>query len=149
MSPEYAMEGRFSIKSDVFSFGVLLLEIISGKKNSSFYDSDPLHLLGYAWKLWNADRGMELMDPTLDNPSSTSTLLRYINIGLLCIQGYPDDRPTMSDVVSMLNNEYAPLPKPKEPTFSLCRLVVNTNASFSNNENHSINTVTISEIEAR
>jgi hypothetical protein len=47
MSPEYAMEGLFSIKSDVFSFGVLVLEIVSGKKNTSFYHSDTLHLLGH------------------------------------------------------------------------------------------------------
>jgi len=40
MAPEYAMEGLFSVKSDVFSFGVLLLEIISGKKNSGFYLSE-------------------------------------------------------------------------------------------------------------
>lgn len=48
MSPEYAMEGTFSIKSDVFSFGVLVLEIVSGRKNSSFYQLDrPLNLVGY------------------------------------------------------------------------------------------------------
>lgn len=40
MSPEYAMHGQFSVKSDVFSFGVLLLEIISGKRNRSFYQED-------------------------------------------------------------------------------------------------------------
>jgi len=47
MSPEYAMEGLFSVKSDVFSFGVLLLEIISGKKNTGFYQTSSLNLLGY------------------------------------------------------------------------------------------------------
>ena len=47
MSPEYALEGIFSIKSDVFSFGVLLLEIVSGKKNTGFYRTDSLNLLGY------------------------------------------------------------------------------------------------------
>lgn len=47
MSPEYAMQGLFSDKSDVFSFGVLLLEIISGRRNSSFYDCDSLTLLGF------------------------------------------------------------------------------------------------------
>ena len=46
MSPEYAMEGLFSIKSDVFSFGVLVLEIVSGRKNTSFYHSDSLNLRG-------------------------------------------------------------------------------------------------------
>ena len=47
MSPEYALEGLFSIKSDVFSFGVLLLEIVSGRKNTGFYQTDSFHLLGY------------------------------------------------------------------------------------------------------
>jgi hypothetical protein len=47
MSPEYALEGLFSIKSDVFSFGVLLLEIVSGRKNTGFYQTDSIHLLGY------------------------------------------------------------------------------------------------------
>lgn len=47
MSPEYALEGIFSIKSDVFSFGVLMLEIVSGKKNTGFYHTDSLNLLGY------------------------------------------------------------------------------------------------------
>lgn len=47
MSPEYALDGVFSIKSDVFSFGVLLLEIVSGKKNTSFYHSNSLNLLGH------------------------------------------------------------------------------------------------------
>jgi serine/threonine protein kinase len=48
MSPEYAMEGRFSEKSDVFSFGVLLLEIVSGRRNNSFYDDEhAMNLLGF------------------------------------------------------------------------------------------------------
>lgn len=47
MTPEYAMEGRFSEKSDIFSFGVLLLEIVSGKKNTSFHDDDSMTLLGF------------------------------------------------------------------------------------------------------
>ena len=48
MSPEYALEGAFSVKSDVFSFGVVLLEIISGKSNTKFVHSDQrLSLLGY------------------------------------------------------------------------------------------------------
>lgn len=48
MSPEYALDGIFSVKSDVFSFGVVLLEIISGKKNTGFYQAErPLSLLGY------------------------------------------------------------------------------------------------------
>ena len=48
MAPEYAMHGIFSVKSDVFSFGVLVLEIISGKKNRRIFDVEPsLNLLNY------------------------------------------------------------------------------------------------------
>lgn len=39
MAPEYALDGLFSVKSDVFSFGIILLEILSGKKNTGFYQS--------------------------------------------------------------------------------------------------------------
>ncbi|KAK4857603.1 hypothetical protein QYF36_003278 [Acer negundo] len=53
MSPEYALDGIFSTKSDVFSFGVMLLEIISGKKNRGFFHDDPYsNLIQYTWELW-------------------------------------------------------------------------------------------------
>ncbi|XP_022140072.1 G-type lectin S-receptor-like serine/threonine-protein kinase At1g11330 isoform X2 [Momordica charantia] len=66
MSPEYVMKGQFSEKSDVFSFGVLLLEIISGRKNTSFYDNEhALNLLGFAWKLWMEDNLVALIDQTM------------------------------------------------------------------------------------
>ena len=50
MAPEYALDGIFSIKSDVFSFGVLVLEIVSGKKNTGFYNSNALNLIGHVRK---------------------------------------------------------------------------------------------------
>ena len=53
MSPEYAMDGLYSIKSDVFSFGVLVLEIVSGKKNTGFYNSESLNLLRYVSNFYN------------------------------------------------------------------------------------------------
>ncbi|KAK1559360.1 hypothetical protein Q3G72_013622 [Acer saccharum] len=64
MSPEYATDGNFSMKSDVFSFGVILLEIVSGKKNRGFRHPDHhLNLLGHAWVLWNNGRALEVKDP--------------------------------------------------------------------------------------
>ncbi|KAK4490852.1 hypothetical protein RD792_001567 [Penstemon davidsonii] len=82
MAPEYAMQGLFSIKSDVFSFGVLVLEIISGKKNTGFYNTDCLSLLGHAWELWISNRGVELLDPAVGS-TPVGAVLRYINVGLL------------------------------------------------------------------
>ncbi|GMJ05183.1 hypothetical protein like AT4G21390 [Hibiscus trionum] len=101
MSPEYALEGLFSVKSDVFSFGVLLLEIVSGKKNTGFYQSKSLYLLAHAWDLWTSNSAMDLIDPTLEEVP-THTAIRYVNIGLLCVQEIADDRPTMSDVFQCL-----------------------------------------------
>ncbi|KAF3973357.1 hypothetical protein CMV_003215 [Castanea mollissima] len=79
MSPEYAMSGNFSVKSDVFSFGVLLLEIISGKKNWGFYHPDhDLNLLGHAWKLWNEGKPLELMDALIDESHSENEVIRCL-----------------------------------------------------------------------
>lgn len=149
MSPEYAMDGLFSIKSDVFSFGVLLLEIVSGRKNTGFYHRDSLNLLGHAWKSWNSSRALDLMDPVLGDPPSTSVLLRHINIGLLCVQESPADRPTMSDVFSMIVNEHAPLPAPKQPAFATGRNMGDTSSSTSSAGFPSVNNVTVTMMDAR
>ncbi|XP_042021551.1 G-type lectin S-receptor-like serine/threonine-protein kinase At4g27290 [Salvia splendens] len=122
IAPEYAMEGLFSIKSDVYSFGVLVLEIISGRKNTGFYKTDSISLPGHAWELWISGRGVELVDEKAGSLAA-STALRYINVGLLCVQENPKDRPNMSSVVSMLSSEIAALPPPKKPAFSTTSLV--------------------------
>ncbi|KAK7405175.1 hypothetical protein VNO78_06374 [Psophocarpus tetragonolobus] len=63
MPPEYAARGHFSVKSDVFSYGVIVLEIISGKKNREFSDPENSNnLLGHAWRLWTENRALELLD---------------------------------------------------------------------------------------
>ncbi|KAK9155995.1 hypothetical protein Sjap_003475 [Stephania japonica] len=119
MSPEYAADGLFSMKSDVFSFGVLTLEIVSGKRNKGFYlAGHDFNLLGHAWNLWNEDRALELVDEVFTvDVSSRSAVLRCIQVGLLCVQQRLDDRPTMPSVVMMLGSESANLPQPKQPGF--------------------------------
>ncbi|WCJ42975.1 G-type lectin S-receptor-like serine/threonine-protein kinase At1g11330 [Euphorbia peplus] len=119
MSPEYAMKGRFSEKSDVFSLGVLLLEIVSGRKNTSFHDNDEASsLLGFAWKLWTESNAVDLKDEILSDPSDEAEIIRCINVGLLCVQDFADDRPNVSTVISMLNSEIVDLPSPNQPAFS-------------------------------
>uniref|UniRef100_A0A7N2M8I7 non-specific serine/threonine protein kinase n=1 Tax=Quercus lobata TaxID=97700 RepID=A0A7N2M8I7_QUELO len=149
MSPEYALEGLFSIKSDIFSFGVLLLEIVSGQKNTGFYLTDSRHLLAYAWELWTSERGSDLVDPLLDDVSSMHVALRYINIALLCVQESAADRPTMSEVVAMLSNESAALPYPKEPAFLNVRTVVRENPINSITEICSVNNASVSIVQGR
>ncbi|KAL6333085.1 hypothetical protein AAG906_028268 [Vitis piasezkii] len=99
MSPEYAMEGRFSEKSDVFSFGVLLLEIVSGRRNTSFqYDDQYMSLLGYAWTLWCEHNIKELIDETIAEACFQEEISRCIHVGLLCVQESAKDRPSISTV---------------------------------------------------
>ncbi|MFS7943485.1 putative protein kinase RLK-Pelle-DLSV family [Helianthus anomalus] len=117
MSPEYALDRLFSTKSDVFSFGILVLEIVSGSRNWGFvHTKHDNNLIGHAWRMYKEDRSMELIDSTLDEPVDPSQVLRSIEVGLLCVQESADDRPDMSSVVQMLGSEGA-LQKSKQPTF--------------------------------
>ncbi|CAL4925940.1 unnamed protein product [Urochloa decumbens] len=122
MSPEYAMDGVFSTKSDVFSFGVLVLEVVSGKKNRGFYHTElDLNLLRYAWRLWRDGESLEFIDPSIADTSNAMEVLKCIQIGLLCVQEQPKRRPTMSAVTTMLTSESPTLPEPCEPAFSTGR----------------------------
>ncbi|KAK4796111.1 hypothetical protein SAY86_028437 [Trapa natans] len=117
MSPEYAIDGQFSVKSDVFSFGVLVLEIVSGKKNRRFRHPDhKLNLLGHAWWLYKEMKLQELMDESIRESCNRVELLRTVLVALLCVQQSPEDRPNMSKVVLMLSSDIS-LPQPKEPGF--------------------------------
>ncbi|KAH0684503.1 hypothetical protein KY289_022255 [Solanum tuberosum] len=119
MAPEYAMEGRFSEKSDVFSFGVLVLEIISGRKStSSWTETSSLSLLGYAWKLWKEQDLSTFIDPFILNTSSEMEIRKCIQIGLLCVQEFAEDRPNISSVLVMLTSETSSLPAPSQPAFT-------------------------------
>ncbi|BBN69723.1 cysteine-rich RECEPTOR-like protein kinase 26, partial [Prunus dulcis] len=104
MAPEYVMYGRFSVKSDVFSFGVLILEILSGKRISSFQNGENEEdLLSYAWRNWRDDTVANIMDPKLTTGLGIE-MMRCIHIALLCVQENVASRPSMASVVSMLNS---------------------------------------------
>ncbi|XP_030931836.1 G-type lectin S-receptor-like serine/threonine-protein kinase SD1-1 [Quercus lobata] len=150
ISPEYVVDGTFSVKSDVFSLGVLMLEIVSGMKNRNFFHADHHHnLLGHAWLLWKEGRALELLYTCLEDSHLRSQVLRCIHVGLLCVQKFPEDRPMMSCVLSMLTNEEAILPQPKQPGFFIERSSGNAGALSRNEESSTENAVTITLPEAR
>ncbi|XP_031263272.1 probable LRR receptor-like serine/threonine-protein kinase At1g56140 [Pistacia vera] len=102
LAPEYAMRGHLTEKADVFSFGVVALEIISGRANSdNSLDTGRIYLLEWAWNLHENNQSLALVDPTLTE-FNKSEALRIIGVGLLCTQASPILRPPMSRVVAML-----------------------------------------------
>ncbi|KAL5774894.1 hypothetical protein ACOSP7_012451 [Xanthoceras sorbifolium] len=148
--PEYARRGIYSTKSDVYSFGVLLLQIISGKKVSILYgENDNIGLLDYAYGLWKDSKGMDFMDPSLDDTFSSCKLLTCLQIALLCVQEIPNDRPTMLEVFSMLKNGTAYTTILKKPAFSRLTDENEQCKSLMHLEACSVDDATISEVVAR
>ncbi|CAI9756563.1 unnamed protein product [Fraxinus pennsylvanica] len=149
MSPEYVMDGHYSMKSDVYSFGVLAIEIISGQRNWGFHHPDHEHnLLGHAWALWKEGRALELMDPFLEESSNETKISRCIQVGLLCVQHRAEGRPTMSEVVSMLQDEHGILAEPGEPGFFRIRSFRWT-VPASWDLNDSVNGLTVTTLTGR
>ncbi|CAN6277051.1 unnamed protein product [Urochloa humidicola] len=148
MSPEYAMEGAFSVKSDTYSFGVLLLEIVSGLKISSPHlITDFPNLIVYAWNLWKDGKSEDLVDSSLKDNYPFDEVSRCIHIGLLCVQDSLDYRPLMSIVVSMLENKTTQLPIPMQPMYFARRDA--EPGRTNNNRVLSLNGMSFTELEGR
>ncbi|CAL5014690.1 unnamed protein product [Urochloa decumbens] len=148
MSPEYAMEGAFSVKSDTYSFGVLLLEIVSGLKISSPHlITDFPNLIVYAWNLWKDGKTEDLVDSYVKENCPFDEVSRCIHIGLLCVQDSPDYRPLMSTVVSMLENKTTQLPIPMQPVYFARRDA--EPGRTDNNRVLSLNGMSFTELEGR
>nr|CAB3454543.1 unnamed protein product [Digitaria exilis] len=106
MAPEYQMRGNYSVKSDAFSFGVMALEIVTGRKNSSSSDGyrtqhSEEDLLTTVWEHWEAGTVAELVDPSMDSNFPAD----------------PAARPVMSSVVMMLGSDTVTLQAPSKPGF--------------------------------
>ncbi|VVA92846.1 unnamed protein product [Arabis nemorensis] len=143
MSPEYAMGGVFSEKSDVFSLGVILLEIVSGRRNSNST------LLAYVWSIWNEGEIDSLVDPEIFDKIFEKEIRKCVHIGLLCVQEAANDRPIVATVCSMLSSEIADIPEPKQPAFIPRNVVSEAESSENSDLKASINNVCITNVTGR
>lgn len=135
MAPEYLAHGQLTEKADVYSFGILLLEIITGKQNTK---SRPLEysesLVAIVWRHFQQGSMEELFDSNLilnndgeeeedeeeeeeEEDTTKGEIQRVIHVGLLCIQEAPTLRPTMSRALRMLRKKDGHLPMPSNPPF--------------------------------
>ncbi|KAI9083481.1 hypothetical protein K1719_034423 [Acacia pycnantha] len=106
MAPEYAMHGYLTKKADVYSFGIVTLEIISGKTNTTQKSKEEcFYLRDWAHQLKDGNRLMDLVDPKLGEDFNREEIMVVIDVALQCTGNSPALRPTMTKVLSILEGK--------------------------------------------
>lgn len=106
LAPEYAIRGQLTRRADIYSFGVLLVEIVSGRCNTnSLLPLEEQYILERTWDLYERNELVELVDAAMNGDFDAEEACKYLKIGLLCTQDNPKLRPLMSTVVKMLSGE--------------------------------------------
>ncbi|XP_020214104.1 cold-responsive protein kinase 1 [Cajanus cajan] len=151
-APEYAINGQLSEKADTYSFGVVVLEIISGQKSNEFRaDAEGEFLLQRAWKLYEENMLLELVDETLDPEDYDAEEVEKITeIALLCTQASAAARPTMSELVLLLKNKNSlGQMRPSMPVLVQSNFRTKVETSTSTGSSISNATATVSMLSAR
>ncbi|KAK8274792.1 hypothetical protein V6Z11_D10G095500 [Gossypium hirsutum] len=118
MAPEYIAKGRLTEKVDVYSFGVLMLEIISGVKNTKIESDNYFEtLVTDAWRHFQSNTTTKIIEESLNPEDQIEEIKRQIQLGLLCTQAEPTLRPNMSKVLQILRHKDMDLPSPTKPPF--------------------------------
>ncbi|KAL8131842.1 putative LRR receptor-like serine/threonine-protein kinase At1g53440 isoform X2 [Apium graveolens] len=141
MAPEYATRGYLTDKADVYSFGIVALETVSGKSNTSCMPKEFVYLLDQAYVLQEQGKLLELVDPILGTNYSKQEALSILNICLLCSNPSHTLRPSMSAVVSMLQGKK----KVEAPIFT--RTATNESMMFKALERNSHDSHSVSSME--
>ncbi|XP_042389812.1 LRR receptor kinase SERK2-like isoform X1 [Zingiber officinale] len=108
IAPEYLSTGKSSERTDVFGYGIMLLELVTGQRAIDFSrleEEDDVLLLDHVKKLQREKRLSDIVDRNLNNEYDGHEVEMMIQVALLCTQASPEDRPTMSEVVRMLEGE--------------------------------------------
>ncbi|KAK6944221.1 Serine-threonine/tyrosine-protein kinase, catalytic domain [Dillenia turbinata] len=118
-APEYAIRGELTEKADIYSFGVLVLEIISCRKNTDLtLPSEMQYLPEYAWKMYERSKVLDIVDPRMREDGFVEKgVMRAIQVAFFCLQPHPDLRPKMSQAVAMLTCKGEMVDKPMKPAF--------------------------------
>uniref|UniRef100_A0A0E0LLT8 Uncharacterized protein n=1 Tax=Oryza punctata TaxID=4537 RepID=A0A0E0LLT8_ORYPU len=126
MSPEYVLRGQYSTKSDVFSFGILVIEIVMGRRRNNGPELNDEDILSIVWRHWEEGTVTEIIDHSLGRNYLEAEVVKCVKIGLLCVQQNPIERPTMADVMVLHNSETTcslPAPAPRPTYLSMEALV--------------------------
>lgn len=117
-APEYAIRGELSEKADIYSFGVLVLEIISCRKNTDLnLPSETQYLPEYAWRLYEKSKLIELVDSRMCDGVPEKDIFQVLHVALLCLQPHANLRPPMSEIVAMLTCKVEMVGTPVRPAF--------------------------------
>uniref|UniRef100_F6GSL9 Cysteine-rich receptor-like protein kinase 1 n=1 Tax=Vitis vinifera TaxID=29760 RepID=F6GSL9_VITVI len=116
MAPEYLVRGQLSEKADVYAYGVLILEIVCGRKNCIFVQGSD-SVLQTVWKHYKSNSVVRSVDPSLKGDFPLNEARNVVQIGLLCTQASFALRPSMSQVVQMLTDQNSVIPEPMQPPF--------------------------------
>ncbi|KAL8229877.1 hypothetical protein R6Q57_014777 [Mikania cordata] len=130
MAPEYALRGTLTPMVDVYSFGIVLLEIVSGKGNNYRPGEEHVLLLDWAYYLHLAGRLLEMVDPDLGSEYSPEEALTVLNVAILCVNAAFVLRPTMSEAIDMLEGRTSIQDLPKR------EILPATDAENEANRNH-------------
>lgn len=178
MAPEYVINGQLTEKADVYSYGVLVLEIVTGRKNSNPLSAEDHSLTALVmifvqsyscptkslfsnavalwfyqiWRHYNSESLPEIADPDIKAQCSTEEVLRVFHVGLLCSQATPSLRPPMWRVVEMLTGTGRDLPVPTQPPFMNVKGAEAGCASGASNPSTipiSVNEMSISVLQGR
>ncbi|PWA41053.1 pathogenesis-related protein [Artemisia annua] len=132
----------------IFSFASIMAA------TNDFSDENKLGQGGFgpvykAWELWQQGNALELEDTTLRNTCVVQQFLRTVHVALLCVQESATDRPTTSDMISMLLNDSVPLPAPSKPAFLISKVESESTSEENKPKHDSINNMTISAMAGR